>query len=156
MQVWPGQAYPLGATYDGAGTNFAVFSEAAQAHRAVSAARRRLGDGGGAARDATPSCGTRICPGVMPGQRYGFRVHGPYEPERGQRCNSAKLLLDPYARAISGRIDWGEAVYGYHFGAPDARNDLDSAPHTMTSVVVNPYFDWGDDRPPRTDVPPTR
>ncbi|MGN0118834.1 MAG: glycogen debranching protein GlgX, partial [Streptomyces albidoflavus] len=90
-------------------------------------------------------------PGVMPGQRYGFRVHGPYAPERGQRCNSAKLLLDPYARAVSGKIKWGEEVYGYHFGSPEKRNDLDSAPHTMTSVVVNPYFDWGDDRRPRTD-----
>ncbi|MGW9366805.1 glycogen debranching protein GlgX, partial [Streptomyces albidoflavus] len=88
---------------------------------------------------------------VMPGQRYGFRVHGPYAPERGQRCNSAKLLLDPYARAVSGKIKWGEEVYGYHFGSPEKRNDLDSAPHTMTSVVVNPYFDWGDDRRPRTD-----
>ncbi|GAA3933085.1 glycogen debranching protein GlgX [Streptomyces gulbargensis] len=90
-------------------------------------------------------------PGVMPGQRYGFRVHGPYEPEQGLRCNAAKLLLDPYARAVSGQISWGEAVYGYPFGRPDARNDLDSAPHTMTSVVVNPYFDWGDDRRPRTE-----
>ncbi|POX65517.1 glycogen debranching enzyme, partial [Microbacterium sp. Ru50] len=76
---------------------------------------------------------------------------GPYEPAKGLRCNSAKLLLDPYARAVSGTIDWDEAVYGYHFGKPDSRNDLDSAPHTMASVVVNPYFDWGDDRPPRTD-----
>ncbi|MGO4421385.1 glycogen debranching protein GlgX, partial [Streptomyces sp. MCAF7] len=83
--------------------------------------------------------------------RYGFRAHGPYQPERGQRCNSAKLLLDPYARALSGQINWGEEVYGYHFDRPEKRNDLDSAPHTMASVVVNPYFNWGDDRPPRTD-----
>ncbi len=64
-------------------------------------------------------------------------------PRAGLRCNSAKLLLDPYARAISGSIQWGEEVYGYHFDDPERRNDLDSAPHTMTSVVVNPYFDWG-------------
>ncbi|TJZ49587.1 glycogen debranching protein GlgX [Streptomyces piniterrae] len=149
MQVWPGQMYPLGATYDGAGTNFAVFSEAA----------RRIelcllhDDGSETAvelRETDAFVRHAYLPGVMPGQRYGFRVHGPYDAGRGHRCNSAKLLLDPYARAMSGRIDWDEAVYGYHFGRPETRNDLDSAPHTMASVVVNPYFDWGDDRPPRT------
>ncbi|MFE3547624.1 glycogen debranching protein GlgX [Streptomyces kronopolitis] len=149
MQVWPGQMYPLGATYDGSGTNFAVFSEAAQRielcllHDDGSETAVELRESDAFVRHA-------YLPGVMPGQRYGFRAHGPYEPERGQRCNSAKLLLDPYARAMSGRIDWDEAVYGYHFGRPEVRNDLDSAPHTMASVVVNPYFDWGDDRPPRT------
>ncbi|MEU7010279.1 glycogen debranching protein GlgX [Streptomyces sp. NPDC046332] len=150
MQVWPGQAYPLGATYDGAGTNFAVFSESA--HRIELCLIHD--DGSETAvelRETDAFVRHAYLPGVMPGQRYGFRVHGPYTPERGQRCNSAKLLLDPYARAVSGSIEWGEAVYGYHFGRPDSRNDLDSAPHTMTSVVVNPYFDWGDDRRPRTD-----
>ncbi|MBD3009752.1 MULTISPECIES: glycogen debranching protein GlgX [unclassified Streptomyces] len=150
MQVWPGQAYPLGATYDGAGTNFAVFSEAA-----VRIELCLLHDDGSETavelRESDAFVRHAYLPGIMPGQRYGFRVHGPYEPELGHRCNSAKLLLDPYAKAISGRIDWGEEVYGYHFGRPDQRNDLDSAPHTMASVVVNPYFDWGDDRPPRTD-----
>jgi glycogen operon protein len=150
MQVWPGRAYPLGATYDGAGTNFAVFSEAAERielcllHDDGSETAIELRESDAFVRHA-------YLPGVMPGQRYGFRVHGPYEPENGKRCNSAKLLLDPYARAMSGAIDWDEAVYGYHFDAPERRNDLDSAPHTMASVVVNPYFDWGDDRPPRTD-----
>ncbi|MEU4894545.1 glycogen debranching protein GlgX [Streptomyces sp. NPDC044780] len=150
MQVWPGQAYPLGATYDGAGTNFAVFSEAA-----VRIELCLLHDDGSETavelRESDAFVRHAYLPGVMPGQRYGFRVHGPYEPESGHRCNSAKLLLDPYAKAISGRIRWGEEVYGYHFGRPEKRNDLDSAPHTMASVVVNPYFDWGDDRPPRTD-----
>ncbi|WP_329402235.1 glycogen debranching protein GlgX [Streptomyces melanogenes] len=150
MQVWPGQAYPLGATYDGAGTNFAVFSEAARRielcllHDDGSETAVELRESDAFVRHA-------YLPGVMPGQRYGFRVHGPYEPQNGHRCNSAKLLLDPYARAISGSIDWGEAVYGYYFDRPESRNDMDSAPHTMTSVVVNPYFDWGDDRPPRTE-----
>ncbi|MFI1678343.1 glycogen debranching protein GlgX [Streptomyces sp. NPDC020607] len=149
MQVWPGQAYPLGATYDGAGTNFAVFSEAAERvelcllHDDGSETAVELRESDAFVRHA-------YLPGIMPGQRYGFRVHGPYAPEQGHRCNSAKLLLDPYARAVSGRIDWGEEVYGYHFEEPDERNDMDSAPHMMTSVVVNPYFDWGDDRPPRT------
>ncbi|OEJ93826.1 glycogen debranching protein GlgX [Streptomyces thermolilacinus] len=150
MQVWPGQAYPLGATYDGAGTNFAVFSEAADRVELC-----LLHDDGSETavelRETDAFVRHAYLPGVMPGQRYGFRVHGPYAPESGLRCNSAKLLLDPYARAVAGTIDWDEAVYGYHFGRPDSRNDLDSAPHTMSSVVVNPYFDWGDDRPPRTD-----
>ncbi|MFI8966812.1 glycogen debranching protein GlgX [Streptomyces sp. NPDC053493] len=150
MQVWPGQAYPLGATYDGAGTNFAVFSEAADRIELC-----LLDDDGSETavelRETDAFVRHAYLPGVMPGQRYGFRVHGPYAPERGLRCNPAKLLLDPYARAISGSVKWGEAVYGYHFGRPDSRNDLDSGPQTMTSVVVNPYFDWGDDRRPRTE-----
>ncbi|WP_327672213.1 MULTISPECIES: glycogen debranching protein GlgX [unclassified Streptomyces] len=150
MQVWPGQAYPLGAAYDGAGTNFAVFSETADRIELC-----LLHDDGSETavelREADAFVRHAYLPGIMPGQRYGYRAHGPYEPARGLRCNSAKLLLDPYARAISGRIDWNESVYGYPFDAPDERNDLDSAPHTMASVVVNPYFDWGDDRLPRTE-----
>jgi isoamylase len=150
MQVWPGQAYPLGATYDGAGTNFAVFSEVAERVELC-----LLHDDGSETavelREADAFVRHAYLPGVMPGQRYGFRVDGPYEPVRGHRCNSAKLLLDPYAKSISGAIDWDEAVYGYPFGRPEGRNDLDSAPHSMASVVVNPYFDWADDRSPRAD-----
>jgi glycogen operon protein len=150
MQVWPGEAYPLGATYDGAGTNFAVFSEAADRIELC-----LLDDDGSETavelRETDAFVRHAYLPGIMPGQRYGFRAHGPFAPARGLRCNSAKLLLDPYAKAISGEIKWGEEVYGYHFGAPDKRNDLDSAPHAMASVVVNPYFDWGDDRRPRTE-----
>ncbi|WP_371496320.1 glycogen debranching protein GlgX [Kitasatospora sp. NBC_00374] len=150
MQVWPGQPYPLGATYDGAGTNFAVFSESADRIELCLIAE----DGSETAielRETDAFVRHAYLPGVQPGQRYGFRVHGPHNPGLGQRHNSAKLLLDPYAKAMSGHIDWDESVYGYHFGAPERRNDLDSAPHTMHSVVINPYFDWGTDRPPRTD-----
>ncbi|SOB84756.1 glycogen debranching protein GlgX [Streptomyces sp. 1331.2] len=150
MQVWPGTPYPLGATYDGAGTNFAVFSESADRIELC-----LLGEDGSETavelRETDAFVRHAYLPGVQPGQRYGFRVHGPYNPGLGQRHNSAKLLLDPYAKAMSGHIDWDESVYGYHFGAPERRNDLDSAPHTMHSVVINPYFDWGTDRPPRTD-----
>jgi len=89
-------------------------------------------------------------PGIGPGQRYGYRVHGPYEPARGLRCNPAKLLLDPYAMAIEGGVDWDEAVYGYRFGSPDTRNDMDSAPYVPRSIVINPFFGWGHDRPPAT------
>ncbi|MEU8512107.1 glycogen debranching protein GlgX [Kitasatospora sp. NPDC048722] len=150
MQVWPGKPYPLGATYDGAGTNFAVFSESADRIELCLIDE----DGSESAvelRETDAFVRHAYLPGVQPGQRYGFRVHGPYNPGLGQRHNSAKLLLDPYAKAMSGHIDWDESVYGYHFGAPERRNDLDSAPHTMHSVVINPYFDWGTDHPPRTD-----
>ncbi|WP_067454157.1 glycogen debranching protein GlgX [Actinomadura macra] len=148
-QVWPGDAYPLGARFDGAGTNFAVFSEAAE--------RVELclfdGPGGEETRLTLPEVDAFVwhgyLPGVMPGRRYGYRVHGPYEPQRGHRCNPAKLLLDPYAQAVEGTVDWDESCFGYHFGDPWSLNDQDSAGHTMRSVVVSPYFDWGDDRPPR-------
>ena len=89
-------------------------------------------------------------PGIGPGQRYGYRVHGPYDPPAGQRCNPAKLLLDPYAKAIEGNVSWGQPVFSYAFGHPDRRNNADSAPYVPRSVVINPYFDWDLDRPPRT------
>ena len=88
-------------------------------------------------------------PRVGPGQRYGYRVHGPYDPARGLRCNRHKLLLDPYALAVEGEVDWGPEVLGYAPGDPDAMGTADSAGHVMASVVVNPFFDWQDDRPPR-------
>ena len=89
-------------------------------------------------------------PGISPGQRYGYRVHGPYHPVDGHRCNPHKLLLDPYAKAIEGNVGWGQPVFSYQFGYPDRRNNTDSALHVPRSVVVNPYFDWNLDRPPRT------
>ena len=148
VEVWPGTPYPLGANYDGAGTNFALFSEVAEAVELC------LFDADGdetritlTEREASVWHG--YLPRVGPGQRYGFRVHGPYEPATGHRCDPAKLLLDPYAKSIEGEIDWDEALFSYHFGRPESRNTLDSAPHMMKSVVVNPYFDWQDDRLPR-------
>ena len=148
MQTWPGRAYPLGATYDGVGTNFALFSEAAD--------RVELclldADGTETRVDLTEVDAFvwhGYLPGVVPGQRYGYRVHGPYEPAAGHRCDPAKLLLDPYARAIDGQIDGHESLYSYRFADPGARNVLDSSGHTMVGVVTNPYFDWGHDRPPQ-------
>lgn len=145
-EVWPGQPYPLGATFDGTGTNFALFSEAAE--------RVELclfdEDGTETRIDVTEvdafvwHC---YLPAVQPGQRYGYRVHGPHDPAEGQRCNPNKLLLDPYAKATSGDIDWDQALFGYDFGDPDSRNDLDSAPHMTKGVVINPFFDWEGDRP---------
>ncbi|MVA75160.1 glycogen debranching protein GlgX [Auraticoccus sp. F435] len=147
MEIWNGRPYPLGATFDGTGTNFALFSEVAERVELCLIAD-----------DLTE---TRIevnevdgyvwhcyLPGVQPGQRYGYRVHGPHDPARGLRCNPAKLLLDPYAKAIDGQIDGDESLFSYRFDDHSAFNDDDSLGHTMLSVVVNPYFDWGHDRPP--------
>src|SRR5690606_2912165 len=101
--------------------------------------------------EVTGFCWHAFLPDVGPGQRYGFRVHGPYQPEAGLRCNPAKLLLDPYAKAIEGAVEWDEAVFPYRFGDPDGpANDADSAPFVPRSVVANPWFDWGNDRHPLT------
>ncbi|PZS29457.1 MAG: glycogen debranching enzyme GlgX [Pseudonocardiales bacterium] len=148
MEVWPGTAYPLGASYDGSGTNFALFSEVAERVELC------LFDAAGAqTRVVLPEVDGFVwhafLPGVEPGQRYGYRVHGPDDPDRGRRCNPAKLLLDPYAKAIDGRIEWHESLFGYHFGHPGSHNDDDSAEHMPKCVVTNPFFDWGVDRPPR-------
>ncbi len=148
FEVWPGTPYPLGATFDGAGTNFALFSEVADAVELC-----LFDAAGGETRieltEREASVWHGYLPRIGPGQRYGFRVQGPYEPATGHRCNPAKLLLDPYAKAIEGEVDWHEALFSYRFGSPETLNSLDSAPHTMKSVVVNPYFDWQDDRLPR-------
>ena len=148
MLMWPGRPYPLGATYDGSGTNFALFSEVAERVELCLIAE----DGTETRADLTEVDAFvwhGYLPAITPGQRYGFRVHGPYDPEHGHRCNPNKLLLDPYAKAIDGQIDGDPSLYSYDFANPDKRNDADSAGHTMTSVVINPYFDWGHDRPPQ-------
>jgi glycogen operon protein len=147
-QVWPGSAYPLGATYDGTGTNFAIYSEVAEKIELC-----LFDDQGNEERIRLPEMDAYVwhafLPGIQPGQRYGFRVHGPHDPAQGHRCNPNKLLLDPYAKAIDGQIDWDESVFGYHFDN-GGKNDDDSAAHMPKSVVINPYFDWGVDRPPKT------
>jgi isoamylase len=152
MDIWPGDPYPLGATYDGSGTNFSVFSEPAT--RVELCLFDELGDETRVdLRDVTALCWHGYAPNVTPGQRYGFRVHGPFAPDDGLWCHPSKLLLDPYAKAIEGQVDRDEAVYPYRFGQPDGPvNDADSAPHVPRSVVVNPFFDWGSDRAPRTPL----
>jgi isoamylase len=152
-------SHPLGATYDGVGTNFAVFSESAERVELC-----LFGDGDGDAQGNGVDDGheNRIelrevdgfvwhghLPGVGPGQRYGYRVHGPYDPAAGQRCDPAKLLLDPYAKAVEGSVSWDPSVFSYEFQNPAQRNRDDSAPYVPRSVVVNPFFDWASDRPPR-------
>jgi isoamylase len=148
--VWPGQPYPLGASYDGSGTNFALFSEVAERVELC------LFEADGAETrvdlpEVTAFCWHGYLPEVGPGQRYGFRVHGPWAPAEGHRCNPNKLLLDPYAKAIDSTVQWAEAVFPYHFADPEgSRNDQDSGPYVPKGIVVNPFFDWGNDRHPRT------
>ncbi len=148
MQIWPGAAYPLGATYDGSGTNFALFSEVAER-----VALCLFDDRGVESRidlhEVDAFVWHAYLPNVGPGQRYGFRVSGPYDPPRGLRCNPHKLLLDPYSKAIEGEVRWGPSVFSYRFNDPTKRNTADSAKHMPKSVVISPYFDWDNDRPPR-------
>ncbi len=154
MQIWPGHSYPLGATFNGTGTNFAVFSSVATKMDLCllddddqqTIVELREVDGG------VWHC---YLPGIRPGQRYGYRVHGPYDPASGLRCDPSKLLLDPYAKAIDGHIEDSQAVFSYDFNNPSERNEQDSLGHTMTSVVINPFFDWGHDRPPAHDYSDT-
>jgi isoamylase len=144
-----GSRIPLGATWTGEGTNFSVFSEVAERVELC------LFDGSGAETrvelpERTAYCWHGYLPGIGPGQHYGYRVHGPYSPGEGQRCNPAKLLLDPYAKAVAGSAAWREEIFGHTFEDPDGpRNEQDSAPFVPRSVVVDSGFDWGDDRPPR-------
>jgi isoamylase len=147
-EIWPGKAYPLGATYDGSGTNFAVFSEVAER---VELCLFDADDN--ETRFVLPEVDGFVWHGFVPyaepGQRYGYRVYGPYDPAAGQRCNPNKLLLDPYAKAIDGNFQWNQSLFGYDFGDPDSRNDDDSAASMPKSAVINPFFDWGVDRPPQ-------
>jgi isoamylase len=161
MRLWPGTPYPLGATWDGAGTNFALFSEVADG---VELCLLNGGSDGGEPQGLHgPRAEQRVeltevdgfvwhgyLPDIGPGQRYGYRVHGPYEPAQGHRCNPSKLLLDPYGKAVHGQVRWHEALFGYRFSDPEQASTADSAPFMPSNVVVNPFFDWGDDRPPRT------
>jgi glycogen operon protein len=147
IETWPGRPYPLGATYDGTGTNFSLFSEAAERVDLC------LFDGDGNEQrvpmlEVDAFCWHVYLPRIGIGQRYGFRVHGPWEPDNGHRCNPNKLLLDPYAKAVEGVVDWDPSCFPYNFGDPASRNDDDSAPHVPKAVVVSPFFDWGADRPP--------
>ncbi|MFF8609733.1 glycogen debranching protein GlgX [Streptomyces sp. NPDC015346] len=144
MRIWTGRGWPLGATFDGEGTNFALFSEVAERVELV------LVDDDGTHRGVTLTevdgfvwhC---YLPDVRPGQRYAYRVHGPWDPDAGHRCNPAKLLLDPYAKAVEGEIDNHPSLYER---SPDGPAPQDSAGHGFLGVVVDPAFDWGDDLAP--------
>jgi glycogen operon protein len=155
--IWPGAPYPLGATWTGESVNFALFSEKATAVELC------LFDSPDAPteyeRIRLPEQTDRVwhveLPGLQPGQLYGYRVYGPYDPERGLRFNPAKLLIDPYAKAISRRIEWNDTLFGYTIGDPAedrSFDDRDSAPHMPRCVVIDSAFDWGDDKPPLTPL----
>ena len=149
MDTWPGSAYPLGATFDGTGTNFALFSEAAERVELC------LFDEHGAEErvellEVDALVWHCYLPQIQPGQRYGYRVHGDDDPSQGRRCNPSKLLLDPYAKAVCGGYDWDQSLFAYNFGDPDSANHDDSAAQAMHSVVINPFFDWVGDRHPKT------
>jgi isoamylase len=155
FRVWPGRPYPLGATWDGAGVNFALFSENATK---VELCLFESADD----REATrciplPDCTDRVwhgyLPDVEPGQLYGYRVHGPYDPKNGHRFNPAKVLLDPYAKAIGRDLEWDDSLFAYHIGeggdedlVPDGH---DNAAYCPLAAVLDTAFTWGDDRPPR-------
>jgi isoamylase len=155
MRVWPGHPYPQGATWDGEGVNFAIFSENATAVElclfenpddAVASQAISM-------RERTDLIWHCYLPDIRPGQLYGYRVEGPYEPREGHRFNPNKLLLDPYAKSISGPVRWEDSVYGYAIGHPEedlSFDERDSAGPMPKSVVINPAFAWGEDRRPET------
>ncbi len=147
METWPGSPFPLGATLKSEGTNFALFSEIAEKVELC-----LFDEDGSETRLPVVEVDAYVwhvfVPGIRAGQRYGYRVYGEYDPAKGLRANPNKLLLDPYAKATCGEIDWDQSLFGYTFGDPDSRNDEDSASHMMLGVVVDGEFDWsGDTRP---------
>lgn len=146
-QIWPGNRAPLGATFDGSGTNFALYSAVATKVELCLFDRE-----GNENRIELTEVDNDVwhcyLPGIAPGHQYGYRVYGPYDPANGHRCDPSKLLLDPYAKAISGTVKNDPSLFSYDFADPTQRNEEDSADYTMRSVVVSPFFDWGRDRPP--------
>ncbi len=155
MRIWPGHPYPLGATWDGAGVNFALYSEHAVKVELC------LFDSPDATKEAhrltltqyTDKVWHAYLPDVLPGQLYGYRVTGPYEPAKGHRFNASKVVLDPYAKLIGRELKWADEVFGYKFDDPGAdlsKDERDSAAYAPLAAVVDPAFTWGDDRPPRT------
>lgn len=154
MIGWPGKPYPLGATFDGNGTNFALFTEVAESVELC------LFDSQGAEtrvkmEEVDADIWHCYLPGIVPGQRYGYRVHGPWDPAQGLRCDPSKLLMDPYGKSFDGAFDGDASLFSYDINDPDnpeGRNQEDSAPHAMRSVVINPYFDWHHDRRPNIEM----
>jgi isoamylase len=150
MQIWPGRPFPLGATFDGFGTNFSLFSEVAERVELC------LFDADGKEtrvdlQETTALCWHGYLPDVRPGQAYGYRIHGPWDPEQGLWCNPNKVLIDPYAKAVEGPWQLNEALFPYHFGEPESsRNDLDSGPYIPKCMVIDPFFDWNSDARPNT------
>ena len=154
-ELLPGAPYPQGANWDGAGVNFALFSE--NAEKVELCLFEELDPSRETSRipitEQTDGVWHVYIPGLKSGLRYGYRVHGPYDPAHGFRFNPAKLLIDPYAKSIDGAMKWHDAVFGYQIGHPDtdlSRDDRDSAPFVPKSVVIDPFFDWRNDTQLRT------
>ncbi len=151
IEIWPGNPYPLGATYDGQGVNFALFSENATGvelclfdNKDDNIEKERI-----KFTERTHHSWHAYIPGLKPGQLYGYRVHGPYDPENGHRFNSSKLLIDPYARAICGTINWHDSLFGYKFNHKKedlSFNNTDSAAYVPKCAVVEPFYDWEGDQ----------
>lgn len=155
MRVWPGRPAPLGATWDGNGVNFAIFSEHAEKIELC------LFDSAGDQKEThriplpeqTDFVWHGYLPDCRPGQLYGYRVHGPYEPTIGHRFNGHKVVLDPYAKAIGRELAWSESMFTYKLGGPEedlGRDDHDNAAHAPLAAVIDNAFRWGKDKPPRT------
>ncbi len=155
MRVWPGRPYPLGATWNGSGVNFALYSENATKVElclfdSPDADKERCRITMPESTDLVWHC---YLPDALPEQIYGYRVYGPYEPEKGHRFNPHKVLLDPYAKGIARETKWSDSVWGYKLGDPQADlsfDDRDSAPCAPLAAVIDDAFTWGDDRPPQT------
>ena len=155
VRTWPGHPHPLGATWDGEGVNFALFSENATAVELCLFDRPDAGEESHRIRleERTDQIWHVYIPGLWPGQHYGYRVHGPYQPEEGHRFNPAKLVIDPYAKSIAGTFEWSDALFGYRIGDPESdlsRDDRDNAANVPKSVVIDPAFTWGGDTQLRT------
>src|SRR5690606_28323200 len=155
MRVWLGRPYPLGAVWDGNGVNFALYSENAtrvelclfDSTRAKQESHRIP------LPEQTDQVWHGYFPDILPGQLYGFRVHGPYDPAQGLRFNPNKILLDPYAKAIGRRLKWHDSLFGYKIGDPQedlSFDERDSAAFAPLAAVIDTAFTWGDDRPPNT------
>ncbi|WP_235935012.1 glycogen debranching protein GlgX [Candidatus Laterigemmans baculatus] len=157
LRIWPGLPYPLGATWDGRGVNFAIYSENATKIElclfdSIESQKESVRI---PVTERTNQVWHAYLPDVTPGQLYGYRVHGPYDPEQGHRFNPHKLLLDPYAQSIARRPQWHDALFGYTVGSAEEDltfDDRDSAPYAPLARVVDPSFTWGDDRRPNTPM----
>jgi pullulanase/glycogen debranching enzyme len=151
IEAWPGEPYPLGATYDGAGTNFSLFSEVAERVELClfdeNGAEQRLD-----LEEVDAFCWHAYLPSVGPGQRYGYRVHGPWDTSRGLAATRPSCCSTPMPKPSTAASTGRRPVSPYDFGDENSRNGDDSAPHVPRSVVHNPYFDWGSDRYPGASV----
>jgi isoamylase len=157
LKVFPGRPFPLGPSWDGQGTNFSLYSQnATKVELCLYDARDPSTEYGRVwLPERTAHVWHGYLPGIRPGQLYGYRVHGPYEPERGHRFNPAKLVIDPNAKAVAGKVDWNAPVFGYQLGHSDAdlsRDDTDNAWGVPKGVVSDPFFDWEGDVRPRTPL----